>query len=314
MSTRPVGSCRIRGFALIIAKGFCMGSADIIPGVSGGTMAFILGIYARLVHAIRSFDLVWLQALARRDFREAVSRPDLAFLLSLAGGIVLALLVFTRLIPVPRLLQEYPEPVYSLFFGLILASVVYLIGRFEHRHVRDGLFLAAGTVIGWLVFTMIPVDTPDEAWFLFLAGSLSICAMILPGISGSFVLLILNQYSTVFDAIGYFRLSILIPFALGAAVGLLLFSRLLSLLLSRCYRDTMQFIIGLLIASLWVIWPFQERAYVLAGDSLKVISSTPVLPDRFDGTVQLSLALFVTGYLAVVALQSMVKRRARREA
>lgn len=284
-----------------------MGSADIIPGVSGGTMAFILGIYARLIRAIRSFDIIFLRALARGDVRRAVAHADLGFLILLLAGIIAALLVFTRVIPVPYLLKAYPEPVYSLFFGLILASVVYLLVRVENWRMRDGVFLIAGIIIGWLVFTLIPVETPDASWFLFLAGTVSICAMILPGISGSFVLLILNKYSTVFNAIGYFDISVLIPFILGAIVGLLLFSRLLSLLLSRCYRATMQFIIGLLVASLWVIWPFQDRTYEMVGGSSKIIASTPALPHQLDGTFLLSALLFAAGCVVVFAMHAMVK-------
>lgn len=286
-----------------------MGSADIIPGVSGGTMAFILGIYARLIHAIRSFDLIWLRALSRGDVRQAVSRADLGFLILLLAGIILALLVFTRLIPVPYYLKVYPEPVYSLFFGLILASIIYLLSRVENWRIRDGVFLITGTVIGWLVFTIIPVETPEAGWFLFLAGAVSICAMILPGISGSFVLLILNKYSTVFNAIGYFQVSVLIPFVLGAVTGLLLFSRLLSWLLNHCYRATMQFITGLLTASLWVIWPFQQRTYEMIKGSEKVVASTPILPDRFDGMFLLSVLLFLVGCAVVLVLQLMVKYR-----
>ncbi|MEX2524658.1 MAG: DUF368 domain-containing protein [Gammaproteobacteria bacterium] len=284
-----------------------MGSADIIPGVSGGTMAFILGIYARLIRAIRSFDMIFLRALARGDVRQAASHVDSGFLILLLTGIIAALLVFTRVIPVPYLLKAYPEPVYSLFFGLILASVVYLLVRVERWRVRDSVFLIAGTIIGWLVFTLIPVETPDAPWFLFLAGAVSICAMILPGISGSFVLLILNKYSTVFNAIGYFQLAVLIPFILGAVTGLLLFSRLLSLLLNRCYRATMQFITGLLVASLWVIWPFQDRTYEMVGGSSKIIASTPALPYEIDGMFLLSVLLFAAGCAVVFVMHAMVK-------
>ena len=173
-----------------------MGSADVIPGVSGGTMAFILGIYQKLIDSIRSFDLVWLRALLRLDMHVISSRPNLGFLLPLFTGIVLALLFFTRIVPVPRLLEVYPEPVYSLFFGLILASIVYLFRDFDHWRLRDSLVLAAGIILGWLVFTLIPVETPDATWFLFLSGAFAICAMLLPGISGSFILLILKKYST----------------------------------------------------------------------------------------------------------------------
>lgn len=300
---------RFNETALVVLKGFCMGSADIIPGVSGGTMAFILGIYARLIHAIRSFDMIWLRALLKGDIRQAVSRPDTGFLVLLLAGIILALLFFTRVIPVPYLLKAYPEPVYSLFFGLILASVIYLLFLVEDWRRLDGVFLVAGGVIGWLVFTLIPVETPDAAWFLFLAGAVSICAMILPGISGSFILLILNKYSTVFNAIGYFQLSVLIPFILGAVTGLLLFSRLLSFLLNHYYRATMQFITGLLVASLWIIWPFQKRTYEMIEGSRKMVASSPVLPDRFDGMFLLSAVLFLAGCATVLILQFMARQK-----
>jgi len=298
---------------LTVLKGFCMGSADIIPGVSGGTMAFILGIYRRLIDAIRAFDLVWLRALLRLDMATVVRRPDLVFLIPLLGGIVLALLCFTRIIPVPRLLLDYPEPVYSLFFGLILASIVYLFGQFDGWKIRDALVLAAGVVPGWLVFSMIPVQTPDAAWFLFLSGALSICAMLLPGISGSFILLILKKYSTFFSAVGYFDLSVLVPFALGAVCGLAAFSRLLSLLLHRFYRNTVIVITGLLIASLWVIWPYQQRVYETFGGARKLVSSSPRLPQHLDETLWISLALFLAGCVAVYVIQKLANRKVNRE-
>jgi putative membrane protein len=293
---------------LTVLKGFCMGSADVIPGVSGGTMALILGIYERLIRAIRSFDLVWLRGVVRLDAGVITGRPDLGFLAPLLFGIVLALLFFTRVIPVPRLLETYPEPVYSLFFGLILASVVYLIRRFHGWGAGDGAVLIAGVVLGWRVFTLIPVETPDATWFLVLSGALSICAMLLPGISGSFILLILKKYSTVFSAIGYFNLSVLLPFALGAVAGLMAFSRLLSLLLFRWYRGTVVFITGLLIASLWVIWPYQERLYQTISGSRKLVASSPVLPAAVDATLWLSLALFLTGCAAVYAIHRLADK------
>jgi putative membrane protein len=294
---------------LTALKGFCMGSADVIPGVSGGTMAFILGIYQRLIDAIRSFDLVWLQALLRLDGNVIIRRPDLGFLLPLFTGIVLALLFFTRVVPVPRLLEVYPEPVYSLFFGLILASIAYLFRGFDHWRARDSLVLVTGIVLGWLVFTLIPVETPDATWFLFLSGALAICAMLLPGISGSFILLILKKYSTVFTAIGYFNMAVLLPFALGAVTGLAVFSRVLSLLLHRCYRATVVFIIGLLVASLWVIWPYQQRLYESFDGRRKLIASTPVLPSAPDATFWLCVILFLTGCLAVYVIHRLAREK-----
>ena len=286
-----------------------MGSADVIPGVSGGTMAFILGIYQKLIDSIRSFDLVWLRALLRLDMHVISSRPNLGFLLPLFTGIVLALLFFTRIVPVPRLLEVYPEPVYSLFFGLILASIVYLFRDFDHWRLRDSLVLAAGIILGWLVFTLIPVETPDATWFLFLSGAFAICAMLLPGISGSFILLILKKYSTVFSAIGYFNFAVLLPFALGAVTGLVVFSRVLSLLLHRCYRATVVFIIGLLVASLWVIWPYQQRLYESFDGSSKLIASSPVPPSALDATFWLCVALFLCGCLAVYVIHRLADKQ-----
>ena len=286
-----------------------MGSADVVPGVSGGTMAFILGIYRRLIDALRGFDLAWLAALRRLDVVTLIRRPDLGFLLPLFAGIVLALLFFTRVVSVPRLLQQYPEPVYSLFFGLILASIVYLLRDIDRWRAREMLVLAAGIGLGWLVFTLIPVETPHATWFLFLSGALAICAMLLPGISGSFILLILKQYSTVFGAIGAFNLGVLLPFALGAVAGLLAFSRLLSLLLHRCYRATVVFIIGLLLASLWVIWPYQQRLYESFDGQRKLVGSSPALPAALDGTAWLCLGLFLAGCLAVYAIHRLAQEK-----
>lgn len=298
---------------LTVLKGFCMGSADIIPGVSGGTMAFILGIYRKLIESIRAFDLVWLRALLHLDTVVIIGRPQLGFLLPLFTGIVLALLFFTRIIPVPKLLEVHPEPVYSLFFGLILASIVYLFGQFDGWKIGDNLALAAGITLGLLVFTLIPVETPDATWFLFLAGALAICAMLLPGISGSFILLILKKYSTVFTAVGYFDLAVLLPFCLGAVFGLAAFSRLLALLLARWYRGTVVFIIGLLIASLWVIWPYQDRVYETIGGSRKLVTSSPQLPDGVDATLWLSLVLLVTGCAAVFLLHRLADKTGNSE-
>ena len=296
---------------VILAKGFCMGTADVIPGVSGGTMAFILGIYYDLIASIRSFDLIWLKSLLRLDVKRVIGRPNLPFLIPLGTGILCALLVFTRIVPLPELLHTYPEPIYGLFFGLIASSIVILMGEMDHYSALQWLFLIAGTVAGWFTFNLIPVETPNAAWFVFLAGALSVCAMLLPGISGSFVLLILNKYSYVFNAIGYFKFSILVPFALGAVTGLLTFSRLLSWLLFHFYKQTVTFIIGLLIASLWVIWPFQDRTYETVRGKEKLIHSVPGLPAELNNLVLLSAVLALTGIVAVLVIHALAGKQSR---
>ena len=290
--------------AILVAKGFCIGTADIIPGVSGGTMAFILGIYSEFIAAIKSFDLAALRALLRLDIRQALARPHFGFVLPLLLGIVAALLFFTRVVPLPQLLLDYPEHIYGLFFGLISGSILVLLREIKVIGGRDYLTLVLGALGGYLVFNLVPVQTPDAGWFIFVAGALAICAMLLPGISGSFVLLILNKYTYVFSAIGYFKLSILLPFAAGALAGLVFFSRLLAWVLARYYRATVVFISGLLLASLTVIWPFQERIHATAGADPGRVDTGPVIT-----TVLGSSALIIAGFVLILVISRPVSVR-----
>ena len=296
---------------VLIAKGFCIGTADIIPGVSGGTMAFILGIYGEFIAAIKSFDLAALTALLRLDFRQAAARPHFGFILPLLLGIVAALLFFTRVVQLPQLLLDYPEQIFGLFFGLIGGSILVLLRELDDVTGREVAALIAGAVCGYLVFNMVPVQTPDAGWFIFIAGALSICAMMLPGISGSFILLILNKYAYIFAAIGYLKLSVLLPFAGGALAGLVFFSRLLSYILERYYRVTVVFITGLLLASLTVIWPFQERVYETVGGNPILMDTHPVFPREFSQPVLISLSLCITGIIVVLVLSQLHKPEAR---
>ena len=296
---------------MLVAKGFCIGTADIIPGVSGGTMAFILGIYSEFIAAIKSFDLAMVTALLRLDFREALARPHFGFIVPLFLGIVAALLFFTRVVQLPQLLLDYPEQIYGLFFGLIGGSILVLLRDLAGVARREITALIAGAVCGYLVFNMVPVQTPDAGWFIFIAGTLSICAMMLPGISGSFVLLILNKYAYIFSAIGYLKLSVLLPFAGGALAGLVFFSRLLSYILERYYRATVVFITGLLLASLMVIWPFQERIYETVGGNPILVDTHPVFPPELSQPVLISLSLCITGIIVVLVLSQLHKPEAR---
>lgn len=286
-----------------------MGSADVVPGVSGGTMAYILGIYQRLVTAISRFDRNLLLLLINGRFKEALVRADGVFLLTLFFGIASALLFFTRIVSVPDLLHSHPEPVYGLFFGLVLGSLVLLSRQLGRHKARDWIFLIIGLVAGWLVVTMVPVQTPDAAWFLFLSGSLAICAMLLPGISGSFVLLMLHQYERVFRAVGAFDFALLLPFILGCITGALVFSRLLSWLLEQFLRPTCLFINGVLVASLWVIWPFQFREYQLVGHSEKLVSSHPIFPPAGADGLELTLAMVFLGVALVLILAFLASSR-----
>jgi putative membrane protein len=291
------------------AKGFCMGSADIIPGVSGGTMALILGIYERLLAAIRSFNAQWLRCLLSLRVGDALRQNDLPFLVPLGLGIVAAILFFTRVVPLPSLIVTHPELVYGFFFGLIAASVVVLMREVERFGARQLLIAAAGVAFGFAVVNLVPVSTPSAPWFIFLCGFIAISAMLLPGISGSFILLVLGQYAFIINALGSFDWVTIGAFCGGALAGLVVFSRAIGWLLARYHEATLLLIKGILVGSLWVIWPFQERSYAAIRGEDKLIGVSPVLPESLDGTALGSLALMLGGFFLVLMISRLAGNR-----
>ena len=270
-----------REFPLLAIKGFLMGSADIVPGVSGGTMALIVGIYTRLIQAIRSFDVGFIKQLITLRFRTALEGVDWKFLVMLGTGMLSAILFFTRIVPLQVYMFTDPELIYGLFFGLIVGSIYILTKAIEGFGWVHGFLVVIGGLIGFWVVTLVPADTSESPLFIFLSGSVSICAMILPGISGSYILLILRKYDYILSQIGKLGseetlagLLTLLPFALGAAVGLALFSRILGWLLERYEGKTLAVLIGFLIGSLYVIWPYQERNYTEIVSERQVVAYT----------------------------------------
>ncbi len=266
---RTIDSTRLKEGPMLIIKGFLMGGADVIPGVSGGTMALILGIYTRLIHAIKSLNGKAVKSILRLRFGDFLSEFHWRFLVFLITGIGSAFVFFTRVVPLPKLMYRYPEPVYGLFFGLILGSVYLLIRQIKGINLVHVLFIVVGVYIGYRVVTLVPTDTPENLPFIFLSGAIAICAMILPGISGSFLLLILHKYTFILTQFGKLggpdtveAGGILLVFVAGMIVGITSFSRLLSWFLDRYYSQTISVLIGFLIGSLYVIWPFQVRDYV----------------------------------------------------
>ena len=255
-------------YPFLLMKGFLMGSADIVPGVSGGTMALIVGIYTRLINAIKSFDFSFAKRLITLKITDALRDVHWKFMVMLLSGIFCAILFFTKVVPLQIYMFTNPELVYGLFFGLIVGSIFVLAKAIEGFNWVHGLMILIGAGIGFWVVTLVPTETSESPLFVFFSGSLAICAMILPGISGSYILLILRKYDFILSQIGKLGSSetlngllTLLPFVLGAVVGLALFSRILSWLLDRYEAKTLAVLIGFLIGSLYVIWPYQNRTY-----------------------------------------------------
>jgi putative membrane protein len=253
----------------LVIKGFLMGSADIVPGVSGGTMALILGIYERLLNAIKSVNGPFLKAFFSFKWKTAFRELHIMFLIFLFGGIFAALAFFTKVVPLQVYMFTHPEIVYGLFFGLILGSIYILYKTLNEVSWEEILMSIVGIGIGLWIVSLVPADTPENPAFVFLSGMISICAMILPGISGSYLLLIMRKYDYLLSNIGMIGGSEtmdgiigLLPFLLGAVVGLAAFSRFLSWLLGKYHSQTISVLIGFLIGSLFVIWPYQNREFV----------------------------------------------------
>lgn len=287
-----------------MAKGVCMGTADIIPGVSGGTMAYILGIYQRLLLAIATFNRHWFRLVAGMKLRAAFAAIPFSFLLPLGSGIILAIFIFTQIIPLPYYITHYPEPLYALFFGLIAGSAALLLRQHARMRFQDGALIAAGIAFGYLGVTLVPAETPDGAWFLFLSGAIAICAMLLPGISGSFILLILGKYAPVLEALGRLDLSVLLPFIAGCVAGLLAFAHVLLWLLRRYWRPANLVITGILIGTLRAVWPYQERIYETVNGKERLMATVPHLPapEHFLG---LNGALMLAGFVLVFVLDRL---------
>lgn len=263
-----------REMPFLYLKGFAMGSADVVPGVSGGTMALILGIYARLVFGIKSVDVTSIRQLITLQWAAMFDRIHWKFLISVFLGGISAVFFFTRVVALPVLMHTHPEGVYGLFFGLITGSILLLFRAIGNVGWRELLVMAAGVGIGFRIVTLVPTDTPETSLFVFLSGSLSITAMVLPGISGSFILLILRKYEYILGNIALLgtdrtmeAFAVLIPFGLGMVVGLVLFVRLLSWLIKRYHILTICLLVGFMAGSLYVIWPYQEREYLEISDA-----------------------------------------------
>ena len=262
----------IKNYLTVGIKGACMGAADVIPGVSGGTIAFITGIYDQLVGSIASINAEAFRLLLQGRFKDFWRHINGGFLLSLIAGIGLSVITLAGLMQM--LLTTYPIQTWAFFFGLIVASSIFILRGISGWHLREYLMVILGVLLGATVCTLSPTQTPDGLWFIFLSGAIAICAMILPGISGSFILLILGKYQYMMGCISDLvsgtdvtrNLLILGVFAAGALVGIIGFSKLLHWLLARWNKEVLIVMAGFIIGSLVKIWPWGNPEAMLQAE------------------------------------------------
>ena len=293
---------KITDYIMVAVKGACMGAADVIPGVSGGTIAFITGIYDQLIESINSINGTALKLFFSGKFKEFWKHINGSFLVSLFCGILVSVLSLAGLMQ--YLLEHHPIQTWAFFFGLIVASSIFILRGIQGWNMKSAMFPVLGVVLGIVVCTLSPTQTPDALWFIFLSGAIAICAMILPGISGSFILLILGKYKYIMGAITGLTtgaavgesLVILCVFAVGAVCGILAFSRLLHWLLARFNKETLMVLAGFIIGSLVKVWPWSNMEAI-------VISQFPEIADMAAATQQAIPAEVLANYIPQVDMQ-----------
>lgn len=281
----------------LLVTGFAMGIADLIPGVSGGTIAFLSGIYEELLQSIKEVSGRAPRLLLQGKVRAALSAVPFHFLVPLLLGIFAA--IFSLANVLSWLLETYPSFVWAFFFGLVLASTLIVLKRVVRWDLSDKLAFVVSTVVTYFVVGMVPVETPTNLLFMFFSGMIAICAMILPGISGSFILLLLGKYQQILTAVTERDFLLLAVFATGCALGLALFARFLTWLFAHHHDISVAILAGIMLGSIRKIWPWKE--FVSVPDTAVLVEKN-ILPAALDGPVMLSIALCLIGVWLVYYL------------
>jgi putative membrane protein len=270
---------------LLFLRGVAMGAVDLVPGISAGTIAFVTGIYEELIHSIKSFNIDALKTLKNQGFVAAWQHINGEFLLILLSGILFSLFSLAGLMR--YFLEVFPLQLWSFFIGLIIASVIYLLRQHRPQKLFEFALLGVGIVVAYSLSISSAVSVEGTYLSLFLAGSIALCAMILPGISGSFILVLLGLYPVFINALVNVELDFLLTFAAGGVIGLMLFSRLLSWLLDHYKNAVIATMCGFLIGSLSILWPWKQvtSSVVSATGSLQVTGSTNVSPQSYQDIV-----------------------------
>ena len=296
-------------YFVITLKGMAMGAADVVPGVSGGTIAFISGIYEELLNSINNINFGLITTLKKEGLKSSWKKLNGNFLAALFLGIFISLFSLAKLLS--WLLENKPILLWSFFFGLVLASI-FLVGKeIKKWNFTTILFLIVGATIAYYITTLPPNENVDSLPFLFLSGALAVCAMILPGISGAFILVLLGSYKAILDAVHEKDIKMVFTVTIGAIFGLLSFARLLKWMFKNYRNSTLALLTGFILGSLNKIWPWKKvLATKVFGDKTIVIDEMSVLPGTFEGDPQLILAigLAVTGFSLIFILERVAAK------
>jgi putative membrane protein len=300
----------LKQYFVITLKGIAMGAADVVPGVSGGTIAFISGIYEELISSINQVSLKSLKLLKTEGFASMWKSVNGNFLISLLLGIAISVITLAKIIR--HLLETQPILIWSFFFGLVLASIFYVAKQITRWNFGAIFLLLLGAFIAYFITTLTPQNAAISYPYLFLSGALAICAMILPGISGSYILLLLGVYKPVLDAIHDKDFKVIGTLMIGAIVGLLSFSRLLKWLFDNYQNLTLAALTGFIIGSLNKIWPWKVimQSEMIDG-KLKILQEKSISPMNFEGDNQIIYALILAsiGFLFIIFLEKLAVKK-----
>lgn len=289
----------------LFLKGLAMGAADVVPGVSGGTIAFITGIYEELLSSIGSVNSQALRKLFKEGPLAFWKHVNGNFLIVLFLGIIVSFVSLAKLMTF--LMNDHPLLLWSFFFGLIVASILLIGKSIKKWNLASIIGILAGTAVAYYITITSPAETTDAYWFTFLSGAIAVCAMILPGISGSFILLLMGKYKYIMNAIDNREFDVIIVTALGCLAGLLTIAKVLSWTYKNFKNTTIAILTGFMIGSLNKVWPWKltlETTVDRHGDTIPVVQQS-VLPGQFDGETQLVMAIIwaVVGFSAILLLE-----------
>ncbi|MBR0314203.1 MAG: DUF368 domain-containing protein [Bacteroidales bacterium] len=299
---------KIKEYILLTLKGIGIGAANVIPGVSGGTIAFLTGIFERLINSLKSFNFRTTKLLFQGKFRQWAKETDIVFLLFIILGIAISAFSLAKLML--YLLHNQPVATWSFFFGLVLVSCWYVLKEVKKWNVGTFISLILGTAIAVWVSLTSPAETPDTWWFILIAGAASICGMILPGISGSFLLVLMVKYEDLMQSISSLNIPRLALYLIGAVAGLLAFSHFLAWLLKNWYNQTIALLTGFMVGSLIKIWPWQQ---ILQGEGDKAITH-PILPAKYaalngcNPQIATAIIMAIIGIAIVVILETWANK------
>ena len=294
-------------YFILVFKGMAMGAADVVPGVSGGTIAFISGVYEELIATLNSINLNSLKTLKLQGVSATWKKINGNFLLALFVGILLSILTLSKL--VAWLLLEEPVLLWAFFFGLVLASIIFVLKKINQWNSAVFLGLILGGVFAYQLTQLNALGNSNSNWYLFFSGAIAICAMILPGISGAFILVILGSYANVLQALNDKDIAKITIFMTGALIGILSFSRLLKWLFKRFKNMTLAVLTGFMIGALSKIWPWKKTlSFRENSDGISVpLKEQCIAPFSFDGDPQIlsAIGLMLFGFLMIFFLEKI---------